>query len=658
MIRKLNITIILFLTAILSAMAQFDEINPQGYGSFQSVEQENEDSLQRARIDQRPHIPSVIRTWKLSQEGAGMEKAKLDTSLNFYHVYEPFNQRSIGNTFTGNLGGAYQSNDYFSRKGESDFYFFRAFDAYARFPGSVSFFNTTTPYSLLDYSQSENKNTRNETRFNVYHSQNASPGFNFAFLWDQAKSMGQYQCQETKYNTIGLTSSYVSDRFNSHFSMLLNRHESQENGGLQSGQDLNEYNETETYLVNLVEADSKIRNNTFILTSEYKVGKTVETENEDGVISEEFRPITGFIHQIEYSGNKRFFSDEEEDLDYFRNTYRDNSATRDTASYSRLTNIFQLKFYETPRKKFSFSPRAFLGYENVTIKIPGAESSITQKDNYHNLFVGGGISREEGQFWKWNANGRIYLTGFKSGQTELKGRIYKPMRIGRDTTSFSVAAELNTLVPDYFIQDYRSNHFEWTNRFDNTNEIILRSKISSQTRHLDLGVNYTLITNPIYNDSLALPNQGSRELMVLSAYANKDIASRHWLLRAQLLWQTCGEEDYLHLPALTGYLSVNYRTIVSKVMHAQLGFDVRYHTEFYADAWEPATGRFYWQEKQKIGNYPFVDLHASLKLKRTRAFFLLKNAASGLLSGDFWSAPDYPLYRRTFRLGIAWSFYD
>ena len=147
-------------------------------------------------------------------------------------------------------------------------------------------------------------------------------------------------------------------------------------------------------------------------------------------------------------------------------------------------------------------------------------------------------------------------------------------------------------------------------------------------------------------------------MLVLAAYANKDFESRHWLLRTQVRWQKSSVEDYVHLPDLTGYLSVNYKTIISKVMHAVMGFDVRYHTEFYADAFDPATGRFYWQNQQKIGNFPIVNLHANLKLKRTRAFFQWMNAAAGLLDGNFWSAPDYPMYRRTFRLGIAWSFYD
>jgi len=88
------------------------------------------------------------------------------------------------------------------------------------------------------------------------------------------------------------------------------------------------------------------------------------------------------------------------------------------------------------------------------------------------------------------------------------------------------------------------------------------------------------------------------------------------------------------------------------------GFDARYTTEFYADAFEPSTGRFYLQSDQKIGNYPFVDLHVNLKLKRTRAFFNFMNVAPWFLKSNFWSAPSYPLFKTTYRIGVAWSFYN
>jgi len=659
MIRKLNITLVFLFAGVLTGLAQFD-VSPEGFGSYQGTEENQEDSLD-FNDSRRKKVPSIIRTWELTSFGANMEETELDTSLNFFQVYDPVFQRNFSNTFTGNLGGAYISDDYFSRDSYSDFYFYQAFDAYAKFPESVRYFNTTTPYTLLDYSQSENKNVRSESRFNVFHSQNSNRKFNFAFLYDQARSAGQYQLQETKFHTIGFLGSYVSDKFNSHFNILFNRHEAQENGGLQPGQDLNEYKETETYLVNLAAARSKLQNNTFSVTNEYKLGKMEKAQTEKGEEYEFFRPITGIIHQIEYSGNKRLFTDPDADAateGFYPDFYFAPDSTGDTISYNRLTNVFQLKFYEAPGRKFTFSKRAYAAYDMISIKMPGDESYLLEKEKLNNVYVGGGISRTEGEFWKWNAEGKIYLTGYRSGQTELSAYIYKPLKIGKDTTSLYVAGELNTLVPDPFVRSYSSNHYKWSNQFNNINEMIIRSKIHSQEYHLTVGANYSLVSNYIYNDSTAHPRQAGAEMLVLSAYANKDFISKHWLIRTQILWQNTSQKNYLHLPSFTGYLSLSYKTVISKVMHTILGFDVRYNTEFYADAYEPATGRFHWQDKQKIGNYPFLDLHANLKLKRTRAFFQLKNAASGFLPGDFWSAPDYPLYRRTFRLGIAWSFYD
>jgi hypothetical protein len=93
-------------------------------------------------------------------------------------------------------------------------------------------------------------------------------------------------------------------------------------------------------------------------------------------------------------------------------------------------------------------------------------------------------------------------------------------------------------------------------------------------------------------------------------------------------------------------------------MHTQIGIDTRYNTAFYADAYEPSTGRFYLQNKEQLGNYPFVDFHINLKLKRTRFFFKMMNVGSGLLGNNYFVAPEYPYYRRTFRIGISWSFYN
>lgn len=656
------------------AMAQDD------FGMYDNYEQLPSDSTGH-EMDGHKYVKSVIRSWKLTEYGASLPSVEIDTAMNFYHVYEPFYRRSFSNTYTGNLSGAYQSNDFFKRRGISDFYFYRSLDAYAVFPGEVIFFNTTTPYTLLDYSQSENKNTRSESRFNAWHSQNVTPDFNFQFVYNQGRSMGHYQHQEGRFQTVRLAGSYTSDRFNSHAVMLFNKHDTQENGGLtNANRALMEYTRPENYLVNLTDANSSLDNSTFNWTSEYKLGKMEEIETEGGKKRDRFRPITGLIYQFEYSSNKRIYTDNNSG-EFYRNHYISTKTTGDTILFKRLLNLVQLKFYEAPERKFTFAARAFAGLETVSISMPNNESAwrhwkdntantyvpITvdppfsverQKADHHNAFVGGALARTEGTFWKWNAEGKIYLAGYRVGQTELTASIEKPLRLGRDTTTLRIEGELNNRVPDYFEQYFNSNHFIWNNDFDNMQEMLARGTVHSQKYKLTLGMNYALYRKYIYNDSLALPAQASREMLVLGVHVGKDIETRYLLLRANALWQSSTESAYLHLPAFTGYLSVALKLIYAKVLHINIGFDARYNTLFYADAYNPATGQFHWQDRQKVGNYPFIDAFADVRLKRARAFFILKNAGAGILGDNFWVAPDYPLYRRSFRLGVAWSFYD
>jgi len=652
----------ILLVTLLIGIQVNAQFRPEGNASERSFGGSNNqiqgtDSISGDETDskKKPSIPSVIKVWQLEDLGANVKTSELDTTLTFFHIYHPFEQRSISNTFTGNNGGAYQSNDFFKRTYHSDFYFANSFDAYFLVPGQIKYFNTTTPYSVLDYTQSENRTSKNETRFNVIHSQNVNKKFNFEFLYNQTKSMGQYARQENKFHNIGLATTYISDKFLSHSNIIFNRLQVQENGGIEidPGQSLKDFN-TEDLIVRLEGTQNKVQNNNFFTTNEYRLGKNIEADSAEYIV-DAFIPRVGFIHSLEYSGYKRKLTSDLRDTTFFANTYNDTLAV-DSTRYTRLTNIFQIKIYEAPDRKYTFGKRAYIGNDQLWYNFSTPGKYFPDKQS--NTFVGGGVFRNEGKFWQWHADGRIYITGYRVGQTELNGTINKPLRIGADTTSLRLDASVKTLVPDYYDQYFFSNHFEWHNNFSNINEVRLGGNIHSQQYNLNVGANYALIGNYIYNNEEALPTQASSELMILAAYANKDFESKHWFIRTQLLAQKASNENYIHLPAMAGFVSMNYRTVLSKVMYTQLGIDTRYNTNFYADAYEPGTARFYLQNEQKIGNYPFVDLHVNLKLKRTRFYFRMMNVGSGLLGDNYYTALNYPYYRRTFRIGLAWSFYD
>jgi len=656
MLRKFTYIVIAAVLIVIQTNAQNRSIgsgtNRQS-GSEMNSDSDSESSSKKNKTQAKPKIPSFIKTWQVRQQGTLIEKTELDTALTFYHVYQPIYKKSISSTFTGNNGGASISNDFFQRQYNSDFYFARSFDAYWLTPSQINYFNTTTPFSLLDYSQSESKSSKSETRFNVFLSQNVNKKLNFQFIYNQTKSQGQYLYQENKFHNIGLVSSYNSNNFLSHSNIIFNRLEGQENGGLEANQPLGGTDKTENFSVRMDDALNKIQNNSIFTVNEYRVGKTIEADSAENVV-ERFIPRVGFIHEFEFSGNKRRFTKTDPNT-FFKNVYDNDTLTNDSTKYSRLTNIFQIKFYEAPDRKFTFGKRAYIGNDQLWY---GFSSAKYYPKKQSNTFIGGGIFRNEGKFWQWEADGRIYLTGYRTGQTELNGYVNKPLKIGRDTTSLRIEGSLKSLVPEYYDQYFYSNHFEWRNNFSNINEMTIKSSIHSQEYKTTVGVNYSLIGNYIYNNSQALPAQSKSELLVLSAFINKDFESDHWILRTQALVQKANNGNIIHLPTFAGFISMNYRTIISKVMHFQIGADTRYNSNFYADAYDPATARFYLQDTQLLGKYPYIDLHANLKLKRTRFFFIMMNAASGLVGDNYFLAPDYPYYRRTFRIGISWSFYD
>lgn len=693
MIQRLSYTFILVILAFtfLSAQVRPPLSGDSGDGQFSDSNTERDDGRPDDSEEKAKAIPSVIKNWQLSGYGAMINKSELDTALVFFHDYQPYNKVSFSNTFTGTLGGGYISNDFFNRKSNSDFYFYKSFDAYSLFSNQIQYFNTTTPYSLLDYSQSENKSIQTESRFNVFHSQNINEKLNLAFFYNQARSKGFYDDDddENKFNNVGLFGSYLSDKVVIHGNVIFNGVKTEEDGGVEDGQDIMQ----EELNLKLSDARSELSNTTVHFSNEFRIGKYIEENDstDEEYIIKKFIPRTSFIYEVELSGNKRGFYKDDVTDGFFDNVYLNSDETADVTKYSRLSNIFQLKFYEAPDRKYTFGKRAFIGFDRLRYAYPEMGNSSTEyvfdlplrfsmedgkyifqglgwdiapsaqysfKRKQNNSYLGAAIYRAEGKFWQWNASGKMYFGGYKSGQTELEGYINKPLKIGTDTTSLRIEGSLKTLVPDYFEQNYYSNHFRWKNNFSNTNEMIIRGKIQSQKYNASIGANYALIGNYIFNNTEALPAQANGELLILSAWLDKTFESEHWLLRSRVIWQSASETDYVHLPDFAAYLSLNYRTIVSKVMHAQFGFDTRYTTAFYADSFEPATGRFYLQNEQQIGNYPFVDFHINLKLKRTRAFFNLMNVTSGLLDGNFWAAPSYPLYKRTYRIGIAWSFYN
>jgi len=619
--------------------------------------------------EKKKDVKSVINNWYLQEKGSFQKKISLDTLQDNFQIFHPAYKNAITNTYTGNYGGPYLNNNFFKRNYSSDFYFAQTREAYLLTPDSIRYFNTTTPFTILDYSQSENRNTKNETRFNVLHSQNITPKFNVTFRFDQASSDGQYNFQANKNNFVTLYSSYNSDKFNFHGGFIANRVRNEENGGLLSDDLL--LSGKENLIVRLTDTRSEIKSSFLFSNLEYKVGSYL-TGNDSGV----FIPWAGFIYSFQYSGNHKLFK-EGKDADnslYFNESFINSDFSNDSVRFTQLTNLFQFKLYEKPGKKATFGKRGFIGQEFVRIAYPSVshngkefvKSTFPSTDwigsrteNFTNIFIGGGLNRLEGNFWRWNMDGRIYLTGYKKGRTEIKALITKPLIFLKDSlTSFNIDGKIENNTPDFFQKHYFSNHKIWNNNLNSEQRISANINFKLPSRFFEIGANYALINNYMFNDTSGIPAQTKDELLVFGAYINKDFIFNNFHFRTRLLYQKASTDKFLHIPEFSAFVSLYYKMVLSKVLFTQLGIDTRYNTKYFADAYDPLTGLFYLQNSKKLGGYPYIDAYASLKLKRTRVFFLLMNVGSRFLNQEFFTTLHHPMNAMTFRLGVAWSFYN
>jgi hypothetical protein len=642
----LTVLLITLLVPFFGYSQVFEEFEADREGT--EKEEEKKDS----------NIYPYVGSWKISGYGAFHDSLGLDTLLDNFQIYHPVFINSITSSYVGNYGTPGIDNDFFNRNSNVDFFFLKSREPYLLTPVNIQYYNTRTPYTRLDYGQTGNKSVENETRFNVFHSQNVNPFLNFTLRINFAKSSGQYNAQESKNNFFTLYSSYTKENLSIYSGILTNAVQNNENGGLTGDSLLTNGTDKDFLNVNLNSSKSFFKSTYYFVNGEYRFGKIIETEEDSAL----FRPIFGILINTQYERNKQEFVDEEEaGNNFFENTYYGAGYTKDSIRFNKLNNVFQLKQYENANRKVSFGTRAFLGIDFIKTLSPGPDTVVISgaTNNYSNLYAGGGIFRETGKFWTWNFDGRIYFIGTKAGQTELSGIISKPFSVFKDSmASLVLTSSLNNMVADYFQQEFYSNHYRWNNKLSMEQRMDVNGSIISPKFKLKLSGNYAIINNYIYNNYEGIPSQTGKELLVFSAFADKDFGRRNLHLRVRALWQKASNDEFIHLPDLSAFISAYYKFVISKVMFTQIGVDTRYNTMYYADAYSPATGLFYLQNEKKYGNYPYIDVYANLRLKRTRVFFKMVNIGTEFLDKEYMTTPHYPMPRSSFRFGLSWLFYD
>lgn len=656
-------------------------------------------------VVQRDTVPKFVRTWVMTEDYTVMEDYPLDTAMNGFQISNPVYRRSISQSFLGNPGLQTRDNLYFNKKGNTEYLFLRPFSDYLYTPENNVFYNITRPFTILEYFASTGDRLKREEMFRAAHTQNVTPFFNMGFDIRLLGAEGTYLRQKSKFNSVSLFGSYTGNDYSIYSSFHMNTQTAQENGGLKNDSIFrNSEKDERAYQVNLEEADSKMRNISWHFTHRYKFGKMDEvpdTTSETGFRRLRARTTkTGsIIHNIDFKRNFRLYSDRiiEGNRDFYPAYYISPTATLDSTYHRSLSNTIQLMLDENPNRERDFGARAFirhdwvkyafntvndtsiqpitLNYARRDYSLRGGQlimdkydtlrnsldtSIVNNRDyTYHNVHIGASVMHTVGEGWDWLARGRYYLFGYKAFDLVLDGYITKKIKGRRGNSIISIAGKFSVEEPEHFLSSYESNNFRWYNEFRKTKDIRGSLVLSNEAIKTRFKFDLSLVSDLVYFNSLALPDQHGPVETVLAGELGKDFKLGILHSTHQVNYQLSSNNNVIRIPSLSYFQSTFIGfTVVKNALDAQIGFDFYYYTKYRALAFAPSSGVFYNQDVLELGNYPYLNLFLNAKIKRTRFFIRWDHPYAGLIEKNYFHVLGYPVRGRVIQFGLSWTFYD
>lgn len=558
---------------------------------------------------------------------------------------------------------------------------FHAFDVYKWKIEKLRFFNTTRPYSEINYLLG----SRVEQMIELLHTQNIKPNWNFAFNYRLINGPGFFKSQKTNHNNYIFNTRYQSNnlRYTLYAGLVANKLQSSENGGLLDTGSVkvidNPVYKDRFNIPTYIGGDEAFSSNFFstnittgnkysefkaLLRQQYDLGKKDSVVTDSTVIPL-FYPRLRFEHTLQFDNNTYVFQDNVGDSLYYRKFY--DTALRkpvDTfivrESWKILTNDFSI--YQFPDSK---NLQQFIRLGLMVQQINGTLSS--GKVNFFNT-AGHAEYRNKtrNQQWDIEANGKFFFTGFNSG--DYDAHISLQRSLGKKIGSLRLAFENTSRTPS-FIFDNRSSFYlmKTAQNFKKENNTHLLAAYMLPSFRFSITGHYYLITNYTYLTRYYQLKQETTLFNVLQVDLKKTVKiSKRWNWHAEVYFQQRIGDAEVNLPAIFTRNRIGYEgNLGFKNLDIAFGTEIKYRSNYKADGYSPVLGRFSYQDTTTIKNaLPDIAGYLYFRIRSFKAFVraenlntarVLSNSGFGFTNNNF-IAPGYALPGLQIRIGIYWGF--
>ncbi len=630
-------------------------------------------------------IPTIIKSWTLGDGLIRVDTVPVDSSYWNLPNRNVINDYSIANSYNGNLISPIESKIYFDRLNKIDFLFGHSYQPYIITPSDVRFYNTTKPYSTIAYKKGF-KQYHEENDLDFAFSGNLNRRTNLGITLNYLNSVGHYESQAGKRFAGSVFGSYNGDKYSFQGGVTFNKLSNFENGGLDNTPEMNYLNsqlETEDYPVRM-EGMSDYRYISGFFNHYYSICVEREREVSEDSVAIDYIPVTTFEHTFDVTQSTKEYVEKRAEQGFFPFTYHDMRATSDTAEMLTISNRLAVTFEEEFNKwlRFGATVYAVNTFERYSSACPSglplftepfnnsvtAPALILQNDTAtqqmwtNNTYVGGSIYKRTGKYVRYNVMGDVCLVGYRLGEFKVQGDIETEFKLGNDTLQINADAYIKNEQPNYFLQHYVSNHYQWDNDFAKPYKMYISGTVGYPTKWVDprVQVSFENILHHIYFDQAGMPQQHDGNVQVLAVDAQVNLRCPWLALDNTVIYQHSTSAT-VPLPAVALYHNLYYYDWWFKTLFVQIGVDMRYNTSYYAPLLNPATGQFCVQDKQKVGNHPILNLYGNFYVKalRLRLFAQWQHFNDVFTKNkQYFSMPDYPYNPSVFRAGLAWSFYN
>lgn len=539
-----------------------------------------------------------------------------------------------------------------------------AFSSYLHYVDNIKFPIVLQPFTDITYMMGDKK----EQHLDILFCREFLPRFFITLNYNIDYSPGLYKHTEIqnsffngnfRYNTkndrYGISGYYFNDKI-----------DIQENGGIIN--DLIFINNLETDKsiidVNLTNATNLIKTSGFAFDQYFNIlGPYVENHQDTCTHKKNKIEIGRINHHFSFQRNRYVYEDSKPLSDFYQNfdPIIDSTKTFDSIYFYNIRNT--IYWNSLGYKKYNNDIPFYLtfGLEHNFTYHAGYLDLITQERfnerNYSNLRVNAGIIINLFKSTRITGNAQIITSGYQAGDFFIEGQWKQFLgTYSKNIGALKFDVNLNRQSADWFEEYYYSNNFRWDNDFKSTTSLLLHG--SYELPFLEVGIKHTNISNYIYFGTEVRPQQYSGNISVSSLYSTFFVKLNKFEFIGFASLQTTNNDKVIHIPSFQGKIKLAYNiNLVKNISLMQPSIVVNYFTEYYADAYMPALRTFYLQNEIKVGNFPYIDLCVTFKIKRANLFVQYTNMYS--LTGDnrYFTTPHYPMRDSRFCFGLNWRLY-